>query len=550
MNMKRYLKLAVTAGLAVGVVACDDDFLTTLPQDVVSDAVYWQTERDFTLAINAVYRNVLDNQIFYMEGATDLSYSGKDWTPNHAVAQGHNDASTGFTNGIWNTLYQGISRANEVLNRLETSDAPLSATFRTQTEAQARFLRGYFYHELLWLYGGVPLFESVPTVTEAREVGRNSRDEVINFVLTDLTVAAAGLPDSWPAAQSGRATRGAALAFIARAALYEASYNKYHEGNASRANQLFQVAAEAAQDVIGSGVYNLIPNFRDLHTYAGQGSAEVIFDYQRIQGVNGWPAWSWLAPHSMGGNIDLTPTRAIVDAFRMIDGLSIHESPMYDPTPPVISAGQTQSLGMYANRDPRLYATVLFPGAEFEGQVFNSFPNSPTPDRLVFSNFSNTHTGYVWLKYVDPQDRPNPSNSGINQIRMRFADVLLMYAEAKVELNQIDASVETAFNRVRTRAGMPGITLGSQEQMIELIRNERVVELGGEGLRLADIRRWKIAEHVMPWDVPGIDIVENGQIVTLAGLWQRSFPAPRNYLWPIPVTERDLNPNLAQNPGF
>jgi starch-binding outer membrane protein, SusD/RagB family len=187
--MKRYIKLALTVGLASGVVACNDDFLTTVPQDVVSDAVYWQTERDFTLAINSAYRNVLNNQIFYMEGATDLSYSGKDWTPNHALAQGHNDASTGFTNGIWNELFQGISRANEVLTRLETTDAQLSATFRTQIEAQARFLRGYFYHELLWLYGGVPLYTTVPTVTEAREVSRNTLDEVINFVLADLTAA-------------------------------------------------------------------------------------------------------------------------------------------------------------------------------------------------------------------------------------------------------------------------------------------------------------------------------------------------------------------------
>jgi starch-binding outer membrane protein, SusD/RagB family len=548
--MNRYLKLALTVGLGVGVVACDDDLLTTLPQDVVADEIYWRTERDFTLAINAVYRNVLDNQIFYIEGATDLSYSGKDWTPNHALAQGHNDASTGFTNGIWNELFQGISRANEVLAQLETSDAALSETFRTQAAAQARFLRGYFYHELLWLYGGVPIFTRVPSITESREVSRNTRDEVIDFVLADLTAAAAGLPATWPDAQYGRATQGAALAFKARAALYEASHNKYHENNAARANALFQVAAEAAQQVIDSQRYGLHPNFRQLFMYGGQRSNEVIFDYQRIQGVNGWSAWNWLAPHSTGSNIDVQPTRRMVDQFRMIDGLTIHESPLYDPTPPVISGGQVQSLGMYANRDPRMYATLLFPGGTFEGAVYNSYPNSPTADRFDLSNFSNTHTGFVWLKYVDPQDRPNPSNSGINQIRMRLADVLLMYAEAKVELNQIDVSVKTALDRIRTRAGMPGITLGTQEQMIGLIRNERAVELGGEGLRLADIRRWKIAEHVMPGDVPGIDILENGRIVTLAGLWQRSFPAPRNYLWPIPVTERDLNPNLAQNPGF
>jgi starch-binding outer membrane protein, SusD/RagB family len=548
--MKRYLNVALTLGLAAGVAGCDDDFLTTVPQDVISDAVYWETERDFTLAINGAYREVLDTDQFYMEGASDLSYSGKDWTANHAYAQGHQDALTGWSNGIWARLYRGITRANEVLTQLETSEASLSPTARTQLEAQARFLRGYFYHELLWLYGGVPIFTQVPTITEAREVSRSSRDEVIDFVLADLTAAANGLPESWPAASYGRATKGAALAFKARAALYEGSWQKYQEGNAARATTLFQTAAEAAQAVMALGVYELYPNFRDLFTYAGEGSKEVIFDYQRLKGVNGWSSWTWFAPHSMGANIDLAPTRAVVDAFRMEDGLPISESPMYDESPPVIQNGAVVSLGMYADRDPRFYATVLFPGGTFNGAVYNSFPDSPTPDKLIFSNFSNSHTGFVWLKYVDPADQADPFNSGLNIIRMRYADILLMYAEAKIELNQIDATVEAALNEIRDRAGMPDVALGSQAAMIELVRNERVAELAGEGLRLADIRRWKIAEEVMPGPVAGIDIREGGEIVTLSGLWQRSFPAPRNYLWPIPAPERDLNPNMAQNPGY
>src|SRR5690606_36382583 len=151
--------------------------------------------------------------------------------------------------------------ANEVLNQLEATDAPLSATARTQIEAQARFLRGYFYHELLWMYGGVPIFTKVPTVAEAREAERASRDAVIDFAIADLSAAAQGLPNSWPAAEYGRATKGAAQAYLARAALYEASYQKYHAGNNARANDLFQLAASAAQDVISSGFYTLYPEF-------------------------------------------------------------------------------------------------------------------------------------------------------------------------------------------------------------------------------------------------------------------------------------------------
>lgn len=552
--MRKLPVLALIGGLAAGAVGCDDAFLTTEPQDVISNAVFWKTEQDFVAAVNAAYRNMLDTDLLYMECATDFAYSQKDWTPCHAYAQGYQDALTGgWSNGIWGRLYQGISRANEVLTQLENPEARLSEESREQIEAQARFLRGYFYHNLLWLYGGVPIYTKVPTVREAREARRASREEVFDFAMADLTAAAEGLPTSWPSAQYGRATRGAALAYKARAALYEASYQKYHANNIARANELFRVAAEAARAVMDLGVYQLYPDFRGLFTYAGEGSAEVIFDYQHVKGQNGWNAWVWLAPFSMGSDIEMTPTRALVDMFRMKNGLPIDDPASgYDPTPPVIDAdGKVVSLGMYANRDPRLYATVLFPGAEFNGEVYNSFPNSPTADAINTSQMSNTHTGFVALKYVDPADQTDRFNSGINIIKMRYADVLLMYAEAKIELGEIDATVADALNQVRRRAGMPDVTLGSQAEMIELVRNERAVELAFEGLRLADIRRWKIAEQVMQGTVAGIDVRQpDGKIVTLGGLWQRKFTAPRDYLWPIPATERDLNPYLEQNPGY
>lgn len=548
--MKRYLSAGLMLGIAMAGAACDDEFLATEPENVVPTENYWQTERDFTSAVNAVYRDVdLDNDRVYLDGATDLAYSHKDWTRVHAYAQGHQDALTGWSNDMWADRYRGISRANEILVQLESTDV-LTEDVATEIEAQVRFLRGYFYHQLLWLFGGVPLYTTVPTVEEARSATRASRDEVFDLVLADFTAAAEALPVSWPGSEYGRATKGAALAYKTRAALYEASHQKYHAGSTARANELFQVAADAAQAVIDLGVYQLHPDFRELFMYAGEGSAEVIFDYQRISGVNGWPAWTWFAPHSMGGDIDLDPTRVLVDKFHMADGLPVDESPMYDPSPPVIEDGETVSLGMYANRDPRLYATVLFPGAGFNENVYNSYPDSPTSDRLANNVFTNTHTGYVALKYVDPQDQDDPSNSGINVILMRYADLLLMLAEAKVELNQIDASVEAALNAIRDRVGMPHVTLGSQHEMIELIRNERVVELAFEGSRLADIRRWKIAEDVMPGTVPGIDVREGGEIVTLRGIWQRAFSDPRDYLWPIPAPERDLNPNLEQNPGY
>jgi starch-binding outer membrane protein, SusD/RagB family len=553
--MKRYLSIALMLGLALGAAACDDDFLTTIPQDVIAAEVFFQTERDFTQALNGVYREMVGREMdqMYFDGATDLGYSQQDWMRQHAYAMGQQDGLTGWGNRLWADMFRGISRANEVLVQLEANTA-LPAATKAQIEGQARFLRGYFYHQLLWLYGPVPLFTKVPSVTEAGEVARATRQQTYDFVMADLTAAAGLLPETWPAAQYGRVTKGAANAYRARTALYEASHQKYRANNAAGATPLFQLAAEAAQAVINSGRYSLYPNFRELFMYPGQQTAEVIFDYQRVKGSNGWWAWVGFGPHSMGGNTDNTPTRKLVDMFEMANGLPITDPASgYNPAPPVITySGNVPtvvSLGMFANRDPRLYGTVLFPGAAFNNTVYNSYPDSPTPDKLIMTNFYNTQTGFHNMKYVDPADQADQWNSALNIIKMRYADVLLMYAEAKIELGQFaDASVANAINQVRARVNMPPKTLTSQEEAIQVIRHERAVELALEGLRLADIRRWNIAHQVMPGQVRGITVP--GSTEPVVGMWNRQFTAPRDYLWPVPTRERDLNPNLEQNPGY
>ncbi|HET8656241.1 MAG TPA: RagB/SusD family nutrient uptake outer membrane protein [Longimicrobiaceae bacterium] len=558
--MKILRVLALVAGLGAVLAGCDDAFLTTVPQDRISDETYWQTPKDFEAALNAGYRNLVTLDQMYIDGATDIGYSQQYWMRESPYARGEQNAQTGWGHDLWVNLYQGVAKVNDVLAHLKTQTT-LTQEQATQLEAEARFLRGYYYHELLWLYGGVPLLTTVPSPDSALTIPRASHDEVLDLVLSDLTFAGENLPKVryQPSdANYGRATAGAALAYKARAALYAASLAKYADGDQEKANQLFATARDAAKAVMDLGVYSLYPDYRKLFTNAGEGNEEVIFDYQVVKGQNGWWAWKGFAPHSMGGNVDMTPTRALVDAFDMANGKPITDPTSgYDPSPPVIeydAAGNPTvvSLGMYANRDPRLYATVLFPGAQFNGTVYNSFPDSPTADRLDPSNFYNTHTGYMALKYVDPVDQFDVWNSGINTIKMRYAGVLLMYAEAMIELGDwADPSVADALNQIRDRVDMPHVSLTSQQEAIDVVRHERVVELAWEGLRLADLRRWRIAEDVLPGKVYGIDYRdENGNVVTAESADTRKFEAPRDYLWPIPQTERDLNPDLEQNPGY
>lgn len=570
--MNRLLSGILILGVALAAGGCGDDFLTTVPKDRVSSATFWTSERDFETALNAAYERMVgvDLNPMYFDGATEIAYSHADWMRQHEYVMGRADALSGWSADIWSRNFTGISRANEILAQLEAVDTEvLSAGAADEIRGQALFLRGYFYHELLWMFGGVPIYTGVPTVEEAREVSRASRDEVYAQITADLSEAANLLPTSWPADQYGRATRGAALGYHARTALYEASWQEYHEGNMSRATELYRTAADMAQAVMDLNEYSLHPNFRELFTYAGEQSDEIIFDYQKVAGQNGWWAWLGFAPSSMGSNVDVEPTRELVDRFPMADGLPIDESPLYDPAPPRITydgdgSPTVETLGMYADRDPRFYGTVLFPGGEFNGVIYNSYPScssgapegycSPTSDRILLTDYNNTYTGYIAMKYVDPQDQASPGNSGLNIIKMRYADVLLMYAEAKAELGELDASVNAALEEIRDRVGLPlpvDVTTMSQEEAIAFIRNERTIELAWEGLHLADVRRWATAEDVLNGPVHGIDIADGGGgFEPVPGQHVRSFAAPRDYVWPIPASERDLNSNLAQNPGY
>lgn len=569
--MNRFLSVVLLLGLALGAAGCDDEFLTTVPTDRISSGTFWATEHDFNVALNAAYNRMVgaDINTLYFDGATEIGYSHADWMRQHEYVMGRADALSGWSAGIWDRTYQGLSRTNEILEQLDAVGSEiLSAGAMDDIRGQALFLRGYFYHELLWMFGEVPLLLHVPTVEEAREIGRASRSEIYTQIMNDLSAAASLLPATWPSSEYGRATKGAALGYQARTALYEGSWQEYHEGNMSAATQMYQTAANMAQAVMDLGVYDLYPDFRGLFTYDGEGSEEIIFDFQKVSGQNGWWAWVGFAPSSMGANVDVEPTRELVDRFPMTDGLSIDDSPLYNDVPPRITYANgtptVETLGQYANRDPRFYATVLFPGQSFNGAIYNSYPScssgapagycSPTSDRILLTDYNNTYTGYIAMKYVDPTDQPDPWNSGLNLIKMRYADILLMYAEAKAELGELDGSVQSALQAIRDRAGIPlpiDITTMSQAEAIDFIRNERTIELAWEGLHLADIRRWGTAESVLNGFVHGIDIATGGgTFAPVPGQWNRSFQAPRDYLWPIPASERDLNSNLGQNPGY
>ncbi len=431
----------------------------------------------------------------------------------------------------------------------------VSPNFFTQIQAQALFLRSDYYFYLIELFGDVPWVTTILPLDSAF-LAKTPKKEIVQHLYDNLDSAAANLPLSRPGSDEGRATKGAALTLKARLALNESDY---------------QVAADAAKAVMDLNIYTIDPNYKDLFHYAGEASHEIILNLPYLLGVRTNSIPQYEGPRSAPGYSILVPSQMMVDMYQCTDGKPIDESPLFDPLHP------------FANRDPRLDQSIIRPGIWFNNYLFQTHPDSTMTYqnrggdtvRVGNSEVTNayaTFTGYLWLKFLDEADLPsNVTSSQQNFILMRYAEVLLTYAEAKIELNQIDQSVIDAINMVRGRSGvnMPLVTLGiSQEDLRGIVRYERTVEFADEGFRLFDIRRWKYAEHVLPGNVygrrrkahwydpvtPQIDQYGHSTYPNADQLFNvisaNTFDASKNYLWPIPQKEIDVNKNLKQNTGY
>jgi starch-binding outer membrane protein, SusD/RagB family len=483
--------------------SCDDSFLDTVPTNTYNEANWWQNEAQVTSSLNGVY-NSLNNGIMGHSGylatetVTPNILGGINFGPPLDVGQ-HNAGNMDWFLLHWQLNYQGIGRANNLLDNIDRVE--MNNDLKERYKGEARFLRALFYSRLVNFYGGVPLILESPSRDLHGRLPRNTREEVVNQILTDLDFASSVLPPSYSANDVGRATQGAALSLKARVLLYESRWAE---------------TAAAAKAVIDLNEYELFPDYRGLFLPANENNEEVIFDVQ------------YTAPfrtHGMDNILDVqigsSPTPDLVNSYLMTDGLPSDESPLYNPSQP------------YENRDPRLLQTVVIPGYMWKGQIADA------------SKYFNTGFGLKkWTIYEDNVARPEvlPGNSDLNIILIRYADVLLMYAEAQNEANGPDQSVYDALNEIRDRSDMPDVQTGlSQDELREVIRHERRIELAAEGLYYYDIRRWRTAEEVM-----------NAIVYNIEGepRQTRTFNPARDYLWPIHELILQDNPELEQNPNY
>lgn len=543
--MKKYLSI-IAAALLMGSFSSCSDFLDRYPLEELSDESFWKTEKDAEMAVSNLY-NVLPTWDTDEAINSDDAVHGIKWAAGNQSKGVYDPSDYG-----WSGEYGYIRQANLILEKIQEMD--LSEDAYKKLEGQARFFRAYTYFTLIRSFGAVPYIDKPLELTDVENITRTPKDEVYAKVMEDFDVAIANLPVQWDDTNSGRITKGAAMAMKARAALY---YNNW------------ETAMTEAKNVMDLGQYELYDKdntgrYKELFWEVADGCDEFILSVQfnaptRTHYLIGWECFPTLG---WGG---LNPTQSLVDAFEDINGAPItSEASVYDPTNP------------FANRDPRLEVNVLHDGETMYGVTIKVAPLSSSGNTGIGQHGDATATGYYQQKWLDPSIDPQSTgwDMGKDWVVIRYAEVLLTYAEAKNELSPLDPSAFDAVNQVRRRVGMPDLQntdptkptyCGTQDDLRKRIWNEWRVEFALEGgKRQWDIRRWGIAKDVLnaPFEGLRYTLVDDpnapkgdngkkcilyvGEPLKLAG----SHYEDHNYLLPIPQTEIDLNPKLEQNPGY
>ncbi len=538
--MKKYIILLIVS--FAGFFTSCEDMLDLKPEDAVSKDVFFSDANDFELALTGLYsglRSSNDNETngtyggnLYWEVAADVLFFNFSWhTPWYEISKGNMNPNTPEIGFVWENAYKTISWANTILEQFEIKKDLLDEEFAKTVEGEVRFIRAISYLRLTSLYGPVPLVDRVLTPSEAK-LGRTPVEEITkNLIIPDLEIAIANLKEFPYANKWGRATKQAAIGMKARALLYIQDY----EGTIQ--------AAQNLMDFSDNSRVEFLAEFDRIFANDNENNGEILFSIKYLAGgvkegarhatpfgPNRIPS---LSAESMNGSWQSSAiVPEFIDSYPMTDGLPANNSPLYDEKNPWANRGvrfeSTFYIGDY---------TVLKTGQLFEKWMVGTW-NTDYKEAYPFNidkGYMNEDVKLDWM---------NEDESDF--IVLRYTDVLMMYAEAKTELGQVDASVTDIVNMVRERAGIAPIAGGlGQLEMREAIRNERKWEFAFEGLRYFDIRRWKIAEEV--FNGINSDDPKNGGF----NFGSTKLFKPSNYLWPIPQAALDVNPNLVpNNPGY
>lgn len=512
--------------------------------------VYSYIPQDFGVINGAMRDNASDDAEYGNTGELVQDFVNGNWSALHIIDSG------------WN-LYHGIRAANEFLTSLKDVDFSRYEydtrynNWMKQLEFfpyEARMLRAFYFFELARRYGDIAMPLTVLTAQEANEIPKTNFQDVIDFIVAECNESAEHLPTTYigePGNETGRITKGFALALKSKALLYAAS--PLH--NPSMNTEKWKLSAKAALDLINAGLYQLEPG----DNVNNVSSKEVVLF--RMNGdnsafeLNNFPI-RFTEGQRQNPATATFPTQNLVDAFETINGYSAvlgnngwhSDDPEFDPQNP------------YANRDPRFYKTILANGMNFKESVIETF-NGGNDDAPVSQGGSPT--GYFLRKYIQETTNFAPDKVVTNKhhwVIYRYAETLLSYAESMVQAFGNPAYTDAtynhsalwAINQVRSNAGMPEITETDKNAFIQKLQNEWRVEFAFEDHRFWDVRRWKIGNETQK-EIYGISINKNDRDILS---FQRILYETRTWnermnLYPIPQAELYKNPNLnPQNSGW
>lgn len=533
MKLFKIISIAATSMLLF---SCEKNVLDKNPLGEIDEGLVWTDVNLATLYVNNIYAAIPGGIQRNMDCATNLGDQGHNWMATQSWNVGDISTANAPFQDEWYTCYTQIRAANNVLVNAGTLKGSPDAI--DQLKGQAYFLRAYYYTELVNLFGGVPIIDKPQALMDDLMVARSSYDECVGFISSDLDQAATLLPEQWDGADLGRASKGAPLALKSRILLSAAS--PLH--NQSNSSAKWQAASDAAKAVIDLGVYSLYPDYYQV--FHVDNNSEVIFDLQYAFPVRTQGAESWLNPQGFQGAFGaLRPSQQLVDMYEMNNGKAINEAGSgYDPKNP------------YVNRDPRFYKSILYNGAPWRGRIVETFTDGASgPGQFDQYATGGQMTGYYGRKFIseaNPIGGADKANE--NWILMRYAEVLLNYAEAQIALGNYDEG-RTYINLIRTRAGLPDLnTSFAGTALMDRLRNERTVELSFEEIYFFDVRRWKVAEVLVGEPIMKMEITEtdpNQYTYEVKDMESREW-RPAFYYLPIPQDEINKNPNLQQNPGY
>lgn len=516
------------------------------PLDRMSEGQIWSSEENALLGITGIYKNTIQfnspeynpsdwwsyGGLIFTEFASDNGYDRRGINSGfHQLSSGVLLSNNGYINNYWSNSYSKIAKANRFLEGIDNLNA--SEDVIERFKAEAKFLRATQYIYLSQYFGSVPIVTKTLNMQEANNVKKSSIEDITQFIEDELIECIDALPlfSALKDNEIGRASKQAALAFLGRSYLNTKEYSK---------------AITVYEEIIDYGENDISADYSALFIPKGENSSENIFSMQYLEDLAGNAMPQHAYPAKDGGWCLINVSGSLFEAYEFIDGTPFDfENPLYNPN----------NLG--ENRDPRLDYTIYYDKSAFNGSTYLCHPdNGASIDRIASGQ--TTQTGFMMRKYFDESFTGNMNSYGGNVPIIRYAEVLLSFLEAKLENGDaIDqALLDKTINKVRGRASvnMPKITVTNPEELREILRNERRVELAMEGIRYSDLLRWGTAHIELNKDIlgapfPGSERVSNYPDGTTDkyGRWyvgNRSFRVDKDYHWPIPQREQEINPNL------